>query len=282
MWVDSVAVSNGEHIASLDGSVVTSAGDGDGGCTFRRHGGGGGAASSGTRTNGERLDRLAHVHFFVTQNLFTHHAVLELARDDILRVEETRQTVDQSSVSSRVDGSVTGRHGCSIFVQLLLGLQQNQSGARGGTRGADAVTDGLESVSHVSIHGRCQLADTRLQDTLCEVVQLHRQFGSREVDADMLLRCHGQGGVLLVVVLNLQSGTVSHQSAVGQADTQSGANLGTFYGERIVIFDVQVGSLNQPRFRSLRFHVRTDYIFKQVSRFDLTGSLISMMPTHRT
>ena len=53
-----------------------------------------------------------------------------------------------------------------------------------------------------------------------KVVQLHTQFSRGEVDADMLLGGNGQGGVLLVVILRLQGGTVGNQNAIRQADTQ--------------------------------------------------------------
>ena len=56
----------------------------------------------------------------------------------------------------------------------------------------------------------------------------------------MLLVGHGERGVLLVVVLNLKGGAVGHQSAVRQTDTQGGANLGTFHGERVVVGAVYV------------------------------------------
>jgi hypothetical protein len=51
----------------------------------------------------------------------------------------------------------------------------------------------------------------------------------------VLLLRDRQGGELLVVVLHLQGGTVSHQSAVRQADAQSGADFGPFNSERVVV-----------------------------------------------
>ena len=191
------------------------------------------------------LDRLRHVDFFVAQHLLTHHAVLELARDDICGVEETRQTVDQSSVSGRVHGSVTRRHGGGVLVQLLLGLQQHQCGGRGNAGSTDRVTHQTVSVGNVSVHGRGQLADTWLQDTLCEVVQLHGQFSGCEVDTDVLLAGDSQSGELFVVVLNLQGGTVSDQSAVGQTDTQCRTDLGTFNSEAVVVLAVHVAGDHQ-------------------------------------
>ena len=51
---------------------------------------------------------------------------------------------------------------------------------------------------------------------------------------------NGQGGVLLVVVLDLQRGTVGHQRAVRQTDTQGGADLRTFNSKAVVVRAVNV------------------------------------------
>ena len=56
----------------------------------------------------------------------------------------------------------------------------------------------------------------------------------------MLLRSNRQGRELLVVVLNLQGGTVSHKGAVRQTDTQRGADLGAFDSVRVVVLAVNV------------------------------------------
>ena len=56
----------------------------------------------------------------------------------------------------------------------------------------------------------------------------------------MLLRSDGQRGELLVVVLHLKGSAVGHKSAVRQADTQRGADLGALHGEGIVVLTVDV------------------------------------------
>ena len=61
----------------------------------------------------------------------------------------------------------------------------------------------------------------------------------------MLLAGNSQSGVLFIVVLNLQGGTVGHQSAVGQTDTQGRTNLGTFDSEAVVVLTVYVASEHQ-------------------------------------
>jgi hypothetical protein len=68
----------------------------------------------------------------------------------------------------------------------------------------------------------------------------------------VLLVGNSQSGELLVVVLNLQGGTVSNQSAVGQTDTQCGANFGTFNGEAVVVLAVHVTGQNQVIFQDLK------------------------------
>jgi hypothetical protein len=53
-----------------------------------------------------------------------------------------------------------------------------------------------------------------------------------------------QRGVLLVVVLNLQRGTVGHQSAIRQTNPQGRADLGTFNGKAVVVlFIARCGKL---------------------------------------
>ena len=61
----------------------------------------------------------------------------------------------------------------------------------------------------------------------------------------MLLVSNRQRGELLVVVLNLQGGTVSYQSAVWKTDTERRTDLGTFNGERIVVLAVYVAGDHQ-------------------------------------
>ena len=68
----------------------------------------------------------------------------------------------------------------------------------------------------------------------------------------MLLRGHRQRGELLIVVLDLQGGTVSDQGAVRQADTQGAADLGTFHGERVVILTVHVAGQNEIVFEDFQ------------------------------
>ena len=61
----------------------------------------------------------------------------------------------------------------------------------------------------------------------------------------MLLGSNSQGRVLFVVVLGLQGGTVSHQSAVRQADTQGRTNLGAFNSKAVVVLTVHVTGEHQ-------------------------------------
>ena len=96
------------------------------------------------------------------------------------------------------------------------------------------------------------MRDTRLEHALREVVQLQGQFGGREVDADVLLRGDRQGRELLVVVLHLQGGAVRHQRAIRQADTQRGADLGAFDGERVVVLAVDVAGQNEVVLQDLQ------------------------------
>ena len=187
-----------------------------------------------------RHDALAHVDFLVTEDAFTHHARLELLADSRSGVEKTLQALDQASVASRVDSRVTHIARRSLFVQLLVGSKQDSRRTRRGARSTDRLVDALVSICHVVVHGGSQLADTRAEHAVSKVVQLHGQFSRREVHADVLLVGHGKRGELLVVVLHLQGGTVSDQSAVRQTDTQGGANLGTFHGERVVVGAVYV------------------------------------------
>jgi hypothetical protein len=56
----------------------------------------------------------------------------------------------------------------------------------------------------------------------------------------VLLVVHGQSCVLFVVVLHLQGGAVSHQSAVGQTDTQCRTDFGAFNSEAVVVLAVHV------------------------------------------
>ena len=118
------------------------------------------------------LDGLAHVDFVKAQHASTHHAVLKLLADGVGGVEETRQAVDQASVCSRVDGSVTWSHTSSRFVEFLLRLQQNQSGSWGHARSANGVENGFVGISNVSVNAGGQLRDTGLENPLCKVVQL--------------------------------------------------------------------------------------------------------------
>ncbi|OBQ36114.1 MAG: hypothetical protein AN484_25880, partial [Aphanizomenon flos-aquae WA102] len=174
------------------------------------------------------------------QHASAHHAVLELLADGVGGVEQTFHAFNQTSVGRRVDGSIARRHHSGVLVQLLLGLQQHQRSRRSGAGSANGVADVLVAVCHISVDAGGQLADTWLEHTLCEIVQLHGQLSGGEVHADVLLAGDSQGGELLVVVLNLQGGTVSHQSAVGQTDTQGRTNLGTFNSKAVVVLTVHV------------------------------------------
>ena len=186
------------------------------------------------------LDGLGHVDFFEAQHASTHHASLELLADGVGGVKETLHAFDQTSVGGWVDGHITGRHDGSSFVQLLLGLQQNERSGGRGAGGADGLENALEAVGNISVNARSQLRNARLQHTLSEVIQLHRQFGRRKVHADVLLGSNSQGRVLFVVVLRLQSSTVGHESAIRQADTQRGTDFSAFNGEGIVVLAVDV------------------------------------------
>ena len=165
--------------------------------------------------------------------------------DGVGRIEQTFHAFNQTSICGWVDGGITGAHTGSILVQLLLGLQQNQRGGRRGARGANGGIDFLVSIGNVSINRGSQLANARFQNTFCEVIQLHGEFGRGEVYANVLLVGDRQGRGLLVVVLNLQGGTVRHQSTVRQADTQGRTNLGTFNSEAVVVLTVNVTGKNQ-------------------------------------
>ena len=102
------------------------------------------------------------------------------------------------------------------------------------------MIDALIRVSNIGVDGSGQLADTGFKHTLGKVVELHGQFGRREVHTDMLLGSNREGGELLVVVLNLKCSTVGHKSAIREADTQCGADFGAFNGERVVVLTVYV------------------------------------------
>ena len=125
-------------------------------------------------------------------------------------------------------------------INMSQSIKQHSRSGGNGARGTDRVADALVCVGNVSVDAGGQLADTRLQDTLCEVVQLHGQFGGGEVDANVLLRSHSQGGELFVVVLSLQGGTVGHQSAVGQADTQGRTDFCTVDSKAVIVLAVHV------------------------------------------
>ena len=68
----------------------------------------------------------------------------------------------------------------------------------------------------------------------------------------MLLRSNGQRGELLVVVLHLEGSTVGHESAVRQADTQRGADLGAFDGVGIVVLAVHIAGQHEIVFKNLQ------------------------------
>ena len=241
LWVDSVNASDSEHVADIPCLRRASKADWQCGLTFscdgRSHSDGGAPIAVGVL-----LDRLRHVDFVVAQNAGAHHAVLELTADSVGWVEQTFHAFNQTSVSSWVNRCVAWRHHSSVFVQLLLSLQQNERSRWGGARRTNCVSDCFVCVSNVSIDARSQLRNTRLQNTLCEVIQLHGEFGGGEVHTDVLLGSHGQGGELFVVVLNLQGGAVGHQSAVWYTNTQSRANFCAFNGERVVVLTVNVTS----------------------------------------
>ena len=190
-------------------------------------------------------DGLRHGNLIVAQHALTHQAVLELAADGVGRVEQALHALDQTGVGRRVDGGVARVHGDSVLVQLLLGLKQDKRGAGGRARRADRAVDALVGVRHIVIDAAGELRNTRLQHTFCEVVQLHRQFCRREVDADVLLRRHRQGRVLFVVVLHLKGSAVSHQRAIRQADAEGGADLGAFDGKAVVVLAVDVAGQHQ-------------------------------------
>ena len=196
--------------------------------------------SSRTRTSRVLGNALAHVDFVVAQHARTHHARLELLADNVGRVEKTLQAFHQASVTGRVDRRVTHILRDRRFVKLLVTREQDRRGTRRGARRTDRLVDALVGVGNVSVHRGGQLADTRLQHAVSEVVQLHGQFSRREVHANVLLVGHGERGELLVVVLHLKGSTVGHQSAVRQTDTQGGTNLGTFHGKRVVVGAVDV------------------------------------------
>ena len=56
----------------------------------------------------------------------------------------------------------------------------------------------------------------------------------------MLLRSHGHGCVLLVVVLNDQSGTIGNYSTVGQTNAERRTDLGAFNSKAVVIGTVDI------------------------------------------
>ena len=186
------------------------------------------------------LDGLAHVDFVKAQHASTHHAVLKLLADGVGGVKETRQAVDQASVSSRVDGSVARSHTSSRFVEFLLRLQQNQSGSRRNARSTNGVEDCLVSICNVSVDAGGQLRDTGLENPLCKVVQLQSQLSGGEVHTDVLLACYRQRGALLGIVLHLQGCTVSHQRPIRQANTQGRANFCTTNSKAVVVLSVHV------------------------------------------
>ena len=202
------------------------------------------------------LDRLAHIDFFKAQNTSAHHAVTELLADSVCWIEQTFHAFNQTSVSGRIDGSVTWRHNSSVFIQLLLGLQQDQRSRRSRTRCTNGVTNQFVGVSNVSINAGSQLRNTWLKHTFCKVIQLHCQFGRGKVNADVLLAGNRQRGVLLVVVLNLQGGSISHQCTVRQADTQSGTNFCAFNCEAVIVLTIHVAGQNQVVFENLKRFTR--------------------------
>ena len=195
---------------------------------------------AGPAASRELLDRLRHVDFIQPEDAFAHHAVLELTADGGGRVEETFHAFDQRRVGRRINGGVAGVHYRSGFVQLLLRLQQNERGAGGGAGGANRLIDVLERVRNVSVDAGRKLADTRLQHTLCEVIELHGQLSGREVHADVLLARHRKSGELFLIVLDLQRGTVGHQRAVRQTDTQRGTDFCALNGERVVVGSIDI------------------------------------------
>ena len=125
LWVDSVHASDSEHVADIPCLRRASKADWQCGLSFscdgRSHSDGGAPIAVGVL-----LDRLRHVDFVEAQNACTHHAVLELAADGVGRIEQTFHAFNQTSVGSWVNGCVAWRHHSCVFVQLLLGLQQNE------------------------------------------------------------------------------------------------------------------------------------------------------------
>jgi hypothetical protein len=84
-----------------------------------------------------------------------------------------------------------------------------------------------------------------------------------EVDADVLLAGNRQRGVLLVVVLNLQGGTVGHQSAIRQTNPQGRADLGTFNSKAVVVLFITLREITRL-FSKISRHFRV--IMSMVSR----------------
>ena len=200
------------------------------------------------RTRGVLLDRLRHIDLVKAQHASAHHAILELLGDGVGWVKETLHAFNQPSVCSGVNRCITWRHNRSGFVQFLLRLQQNQRGRWGRAWRADRCVDVLVRIGNVSVDAGGQLRDTRLEHALCEVIQLHRQFGTGEVNTNVLLGRNGQRGELLVIVLHLQSGTVSHQCAIRQANTQGRTDLGTFNSKAVIVLTVYVAGKDEVVF----------------------------------
>ena len=242
--VHSVDVGNREHVAHFPGLARAGEGNGNAGSALGADGRTDSDRSTPV-TRGVVNDRLRHIDLVIAKHALTHHAGLELAADRVNGVEKALHAFYQVSVGGRVDGGVAGSHAGSRFVQLLLTLEQYQRGRRGSARRTNRGIDALVSVSNVCVDRGSKLAYARLQYTLCEVIQLHGEFCGGEVDADVLLVSNRQRGELLVVVLNLQGGTVSYQSAVWKTDTERRTDFSAFNGERIVVLAVYVAGDHQ-------------------------------------
>ena len=268
MRIDSEHASNSEDFALLDGRACAEASQRQSRGALSRNGGVHGAVGAGASR--QSLDRLRHVDLVKAQHAGAHQSILELLADGVGGIEQALHAFNQASVGRRIDGRITRRHDSRVFVELLLSLQQHQRGAGNGAGRADAVTDALKCVCHVSVNRRGQLTDTRFQHTFREVVQLHGEFGRGEVDADMLLGSHGQRGVLLIIVLHLQGGAVSHQSAIRQTDTQRGTNLRAFNGERIVVLAVNVTGEHQVVLKDFESFPGDHIDSKQAIRHDMS------------
>ena len=218
------------------------------------------------------LDRLRHVDLVVAQHAHAHHAVLELAADGVGRIEQTLHAFDQTRVGGRVHGRVARRHHGGGFVQLLLALEQHQRGGRDVAGGADRLEDRLVGVGHIRIDAGRELRNTRLQHALCEVVELHGEFGRREVHTDVLLAGNRQRGELLVVVLHLERSAIGHQRTVGQTDAEGGADLRAFDGEAVVVLAVDVAGEDEVVLKDLQ-GLPGDHVDSKKRVCHLEGSL---------